>query len=67
LEQHFNEILEILNLSDDYEWGNYVSNILESIGVLYFPKELQEFNDNAVINDSPKSVNVEQLQHFINI
>lgn len=67
LEQHFNEILYMLNQTNDYKWENYVSNILDSISVLYFPKKLQEVNDNAVINDSPKSVNVEHLQHFINI
>jgi hypothetical protein len=67
IEKRFNEIIDILNCSDNTKWEEYISNILDSIRVLYFPKELHSVEDNVIINDSPKSVSVIQAKHFIDI
>lgn len=67
IEQHLDMVLSKLNESDNVEWENYISRILDSIGVLYFPKEIASDVDNVVINDSPNPVSVKKLQKFINI
>lgn len=67
MEQRFKEIIDMLNCADDNKWNEYISNIYDSINILYFPKKLQSVGDNVIINDSPKLVSVTKMQNFIDI
>lgn len=67
IEERFSKIINILADPDDRNWKNYELDILNSIKILSFPKKLENIENNIIINKSPKIVNVEKLQHFIDI
>lgn len=67
LEEYFCEFANEIN--DEVKFGKLVNEIIQSISILSFPKKLRKDSSNAniIINDSSKNLEVEELQHFIDM
>ena len=66
IKKNFNKICTILNDTEINRWENYTLRILNSIDVLYFPKELAK-RPIIPINESSEPSEINKLQSFIDL
>lgn len=52
---------------DEKKFNTLCNEILSSITILSFPKKLKDNKSDIIINSAPKNIEVDELQHFINM
>ncbi len=68
LDEKLNNIANNLESSSDESWEDYTDDLIDSIGILIYPKKLCAFSDNRVIfNTDNEPITLEKAQYFIEL
>lgn len=67
LEERFLKIAQLLTTDNKETWLRYVRGLLNSIEILYFPKEVQNTKSDIITNVSEEQVIINKIQNYISI
>lgn len=66
LEASLNHIATVLDSSSENVWSDFVTDILDNIDVLVYPKKLKSYSqDQVIFNTDNEPIEMEKAQYFI--
>lgn len=68
IDEQLADLADILESNDKSKWDDLVSDIIEKMGILVYPKKLKSWSDSHVIfNTDNEPIQLEKAQYFIDL